>query len=156
MCGEEVLATDPVSHPLMKCGCAAQAHRVLKDGSRVPSCPTHDCIEIAPEQADLTGRIARCAYHGKRTSPRGSYGGGNECNYGQSKAPVCTCEQPSSRDLPFFEYCGEGSRDSTHCKHCGYYEVAHTGERGSRACRKFEARGASLIDKFYCGCHGWD
>lgn len=149
----ELPTTEQTSNPLMKCGCAAQAHRVMEDGSRIPSCTTHDCTEIAPTPPDLTGRMARCAYHGQRTSPRGSYGGGNECNYGQSSAPVCTCEQPSDRKLPFFEYCGSGSRDAEHCKNCGCYESVHV---RSGNCRKYEPRGGSLIDRFYCGCHGWD
>lgn len=141
------------SPPLMTCGCAGNAQRVQADGTRIPVCSTHDCIDVAPSPPDLTGRIARCAYYGKRTSPRGSYGGGNECNYGQSDAPICTCEQPSSRALPFFEYCGEGTRDAQHCKHCGYYESAH---KDRHSCRKYEPRGGSAIDRFYCGCHGWD
>lgn len=150
----DVRTTETTSFPLMKCGCAGQASRVLPDGSRIPSCIIHNCIEIAPAPPDLAGRMARCAYYGSRTSPRGSYGGGNECNYGQSKAPVCTCEQPSSGDLPFFEYCGPGSREAEKCK-CGYYESAHKPGMNCK-CRKFEPRGGLLIDKFYCGCHGWD
>lgn len=149
----ELPTTDPKSPPLMKCGCAAAGNRILKDGTAIPVCGTHDCVDVMPAPPDLAGRMARCAYHGSRTSARGSYGGGNECNYGQREAAKCTCEQPSSRDLPFFEYCGDGSKDSEHCKHCGYYEVAH---KDRHSCRKYEARGGSLIDRFYCGCQGWD
>jgi len=110
---------------------------------------------------DLEGRKARCAYHGKSTSPRGSYGGGNECNYGQSSHKVCTCEQPSSKDLPFFEFCGPGSREADElCKHCGYHKVAHEKDprelRGTHVCSHFEPKGDRGFDKFYCGCHGWD
>lgn len=141
---------------MMKCGCASQATRRMEDGSRVPSCITHDCIEVAGAPPDLTGRKARCAYYSRPTSPRGSYGGGNECNYGQDKAARCTCEQPSALGLPFFEYQGAGSREATQkCKHCGYYEVAH-GPNSNCRCKKFEAKGPHEFDKFYCGCHGWD
>lgn len=113
------------------------------------------------DKPNLTDRKARCAYHGQKTSPRGSYGGGNECNYGQSNAPICTCEQPSSRDLPFFEFQGAGSRESDEiCKHCKFHKVAHdkplSERRGTRVCSNFEAQGPREFDKFYCGCHGWD
>lgn len=106
------------------------------------------------EDPVFDGRKARCAYYGGRTSPRGSYGGGNECNYGQSHAAVCTCEQPSSGELPFFEFCGEGSRESRICKHCGYAEIAHTEKRVK--CQRYEPKGDRGFDRFYCGCHGWD
>jgi len=117
---------------------------------------------MASIEHDLTGRRARCAYYGQPPARRGSYGGGNECNYGQSTAPKCTCEQPSAKDLPFFEFCGEGSQDATHCKHCGYYEVAHhpinplTGRPNNLKCKGYEPRGGAQFDRFYCGCHGWD
>jgi len=140
--------------PMMKCGCAAQGLRHMSDGSKVPSCITHDCIEVAAVTPDLTGRKARCAYYGKTTARRGSYGGGNECNYGQSEASRCTCEQPSSPNLPFFEHCGPESREAAKCR-CGYYESAHVPNSVCK-CRKFEPAGPREFDKFYCGCQGWD
>lgn len=138
---------------MMKCGCAAQGVRIMKDDSRIPACLIHDCIDPASEAPDLTGRKARCVYYGGSTARRGSYGGGNECNYGQGNAARCTCEQPSSATLPFFEFCGASSRESAKCK-CGYYETAHGGSNCK--CRKFEPQGDKGFDKFYCGCHGWD
>jgi hypothetical protein len=143
-----------MTQTMMKCGCAAQGHRVMKDDSRIPACLIHDCVEPAASAPDLTDRKARCAYYGKSTAKRGSYGGGNECNYGQSESPTCTCEQPSSPKLPFFEYCGDGSTEAKKCK-CGYYESAHKPDSSIR-CRKFEPHGGHEFDKFYCGCHGWD
>lgn len=100
---------------MMTCGCAAQVVQVLKDGSRIPACITHDCTEIAASKPDLTSRKARCAYYGGRTAKRGSYGGGNECNYGQDRAPICTCEQPSSSQLPFFEHKAAEPFDKFYC-----------------------------------------
>lgn len=109
-------------------------------------------------EPNLEGRQAKCAYHGQRTSTRGSYGGGNECNYGQREAKVCTCVQPSSKELPFFEFQGEGSREAVEmCKHCWYAKVAHEKDRrSSDVCTHFEPRGPAQFDKFYCGCAGWD
>lgn len=52
---------------LLKCGCAAHAERVMPDGSRVPSCITHSCIEPAEIQPDLRGRKAKCCYGCRNT-----------------------------------------------------------------------------------------
>lgn len=104
--------------PMMKCGCAAQGLRHMPDGSKVPCCITHGCIEPA-EQINLEGRHARCAYYGSST------GRHNECNYGQDHSDICTCEQPSSTELPFFEFLGEGSPESQNKCKCGYDWIAH-------------------------------
>lgn len=140
--------------PMMKCGCAGQASRVNADGSRTPACIIHECYEVADAKPDLSGRKARCAYYGSQTARRGSYGGGNECNYGQSNAPRCTCEQPSAASLPFFEYCGPSSTEATKCK-CGYFESAHKPNSHCK-CKQFAPKGDQGFDRFYCGCHGWD
>jgi hypothetical protein len=104
--------------PMMKCGCAAQGLRHMPDGSKVPSCITHNCIE-ADAPPDLSGRKARCDYYGRST------GRHNECNYGQSRSDVCTCEQPSSTDLPFFKFLGSGSAESMNSCKCGLDWIAH-------------------------------
>lgn len=109
----------------------------------------------------LEGRQAKCAYHGQATAKKGSYGGGNECNYGQRDHKVCTCIQPSSKDLPFFEFQGPGSREAEEmCKHCRYAKAAHEisprPSHLSRVCTHFEPKGDTGMDKFYCGCAGWD
>src|SRR5581483_1912728 len=95
---------------------------------------------------------------GQKTSTRGSYGGGNECNYGQRDHKVCTCVQPSAKELPFFEYCRPGSRQADElCKDCGYHKVAHDkADRSRQVCGKFEPKGDTGLDTFYCGCGGWD
>lgn len=124
---------------IMKCGCAAQGKvsRVV-DGVRqpeIPGCVIHDCYEPAAVEPDLTGRVARCTYG-------------------------CGSESPSSKNLAFFEYLGEGSREAqTKCKNCGYAEVAHTAEKRAknhRICSTFAPTGARATDRYYCGCHGWD
>jgi hypothetical protein len=81
-------------HPIMECGCAAATNRVMSDGSTVPSCFTHNTIVVAQVQPDLSGRRARCDYFGKPTRK-------SECNYGNGRESVCSCEQPSGQ-LPFF------------------------------------------------------
>lgn len=114
----------------------------------------------APTQTSLAGRVARCAYHGGRKA-QGSYSS-SSCKNGRDAA-ICTCEEPSSKDLAFFEYCGAGSRDAELCKHCGMMPVAHAQDAcPSRGLKKhasgsrYEAQGDRGFDRFYCGCHGWD
>jgi hypothetical protein len=75
----------------------------------------------------------------------------------------CSCDKtvPSTIDLPFFEFRGEGSKDAREsCKKCGYFEIAHVAplprHLAQNVCAKFQPRGASEYDLFYCGCRGWD
>lgn len=100
-----------------------------------PACAICDCDEVV-ERPDLAGREAACG----------------------AKCPVV----PSSFDLAFFEYLGPGSVKSFRvCKHCGYFEEAHTDEirakhkRGA-PCETFEQHGPWEHDRYYCGCKGWD
>jgi hypothetical protein len=86
---------------------------------------------------DLTGRLARCSCG--KTNP-------------SDKAA------PGYKDLPFFEFRGEGSSSAALCK-CGYAEVAHGCERDLKqrfTCGAYEPRGAWEFDGFYCGHAGWD
>jgi hypothetical protein len=94
-----------------------------------------------------------------------------------SRTARCFCGQERSSDsqfLAFLEDRGEGSKAATeHCKHCGYFEVAHgpgkaedlakePNRRPRRdvveegVCPGFEPHGAYEFDTFYCGCRGWD
>lgn len=76
----------------------------------------------------------------------------------------CGAEQVSDKDLAFFSFRGEGSKDATDsCGTCGYAEVAHTraqelNEPHLAHCRthEFTPHGAWEYDVFYCGCRGWD
>lgn len=111
----------------LKCGCVATSWRVMPDGSRVPSCILHDCIEVA-SVPDLAGRTARCVFNNARplAKPwRNSgpiYGGGDKAGLCDNKTGGgCRCIVPSSLELPFFEH----RPDDPH-------------------------------DKFFCGCAGWD
>lgn len=86
---------------------------------------------------DLTGRMAHCS---QGCTPR-----------------------PSSPDLAFFEFQGEGSQWATEkCGECGYYLVAHTPEIMARPHMKripthdFVPAGPRDHDTYYCGCRGWD
>jgi len=79
----------------------------------------------------------------------------------QARCSYCKTIQPSSRELPFFEFRGEGSYDALNgCRHCGYFEVAHKSplprHLAGRCCDHFESRGAMEYDLYYCGCKGWD
>lgn len=81
---------------MLKCGCAAHARKKVGD-EWVPSCVVHDCIAqvVAPS---FDGRMARCD---------------------------CGKLQPSSVELPFFQYQGEGSPEATEKCKCGAIERLH-------------------------------
>lgn len=122
---------------MMTCGHAANAVRILKDGS-TPACAICDCITQA-ETPDLTGRTAICC----------------------SEKSI----RPSDPDkLAFFEYRGPGSKAATLACKCGYAEMAHTPDKTHvmKHCAKkngvsgFQPRGEWEHDKYYCGCRGWD
>lgn len=93
-----------------------------------------------PEKGPLAGRVARCS---------------------------CGKAELSSPKLPFFEFCGAGSREAAEVCMCGYNQLAHDPEFTKRNCEKrtvveqgkclgFLARGPRKYDRFYCGCRGWD
>src|ERR1700760_2938793 len=63
----------------------------------IAGCLVHDCTE-AMEMPNLEGREAKCH---------------------------CGKTQPSSPNLPFFEFCGEGSQSSKDQCKCGYAWIAH-------------------------------
>ena len=112
--GQIVMSTGKDSlqseYPILTCGCAAQAWHVLKDGTRIASCIIHDCSTIAPESPDLSNRLARCSYYGKKP------GRHNECNYGHSRdSGPCMCEGMSSPGLPFFSYKKDKQFDEFYC-----------------------------------------
>ena len=66
----------------------------------------------------------------------------------------CTCDHapvPSSTDLAFFEFRGEGSRAATeHCLHCRYFEVAHV----ARECDGCGGTGSTRWHKICPRCQG--
>lgn len=79
----------------------------------------------------------------------------------------CHCGRTvdSSWSLAFFEYRGPNSQAAAkHCRHCGYYEVAHRYEASrvspepAKQCadHTFEPHGPYDYDIYYCGCRGWD
>lgn len=91
---------------LMKCGCVAQGVLTSSKGQKfdppIPACITHECYEAADKVPTLVGRMAQCSY-----KPRGH------------------ALKPSSFDLPFFKYLGEGSPESVNKCKCGYNRIAH-------------------------------
>lgn len=106
--------------------------------------------------ADLTGRTARCAYFG------------GKAKYARTADGKCDSQQPSSWELAFFEFKGEGSKDALEsCGKCGFHQVAHTKEGVAGnvrpttviedgKCDGFVPKGPQEFDRFYCGCWGWD
>lgn len=86
---------------------------------------------------DLTGRTARCSCG--KTNPSDT-------------------AAPGYRELPFFEFRGEGSSAAALCA-CGYAEVAHGCQRDQEqkfTCGNYAPRGGQEFDGFYCGHAGWD
>ncbi len=132
---------------LMKCGCTAQGVLTAKGGIKfdppIPGCVVHDCYEAADTKPSLAGRTAQCAYLPHGHAPK-----------------------PSSLDLAFFEFCGEGSRDATELCKCGLSKKPHDENGGRIPARKYSAvmkgcpgftpKGPREFDRYYCGCHGWD
>lgn len=120
--------------PMMKCGCAASAVLRSKGGVTfdppIPSCPIHGSTEIV-DPPDLTNRTASCSY--------GFH-----------------AHKPSSSDLAFFEFRGEGSRFATELCKCGYTKAAHEKPHIAAKCAGFTPRGPHEFDSYYCGCKGWD
>lgn len=109
---------------------------------------------------NLEGRKARCAHYGGRKA-LGSHSS-SSCKAGRDGVS-CRCEEPSSKELAFFEFCGEGSREASICKHCAMAEVAHEngrcrdpGLRVHPAGTRYTPQGDRGFDRFYCGCHGWE
>lgn len=120
---------------LMKCGCVAQGHMTIIGGKPIdppiPVCVVHDCTDIVKDMPDLTGRVARCS---------------------------CGNTKPSSYDLAFFEYRGEGSKSAEQTCVCGYDKAPHDPDNPYHhniKCRDFRPRGPK-DDLYYCGCRGWD
>ncbi len=129
---------------MMACGHAANADADRVAGvdydPPIPCCVICSCYEQVTGP-DLTGRVAVC--------------------------PYCRTERPSSPDLAFFEYRGEGTGAAAKCAECGYSPVAHDPETphmkeqgGSVVdlgkCPGYRPRGDVGRDSFYCGCRGWD
>jgi hypothetical protein len=122
--------------PMMACGHAANA----RTGDGKPCCVIcagiHAGAETVTDSPNMTGRMARCS---------------------------CGRTVPSSVDLAFFEFCGDGSRIATEtCAKCNYSVLAHRPHNPKpyagapfEHCA-FAPKGAYEFDRFYCGCRGWN
>lgn len=132
---------------VMKCGCTSGSQRYIREtDSYVPSCITHNCIEIM-EEADipsLEGRKSRCSNCGR--------------------------EVDSSWHLPFFEYGGHAlsaprwlltvRNDLLHILWKnevwrGPKDIKDTIGTWIDTCNRM-IKEQSTVDKHYCGCAGWD
>ena len=99
---------------MMKCGHASNAKHKTADGWE-PSCVICCCHEVDDAAPDMSGRMARCAYYGKRSAD-GRYRSRNESNYGDRTPGVtCSCEEPSSSELPFFRRHDDKDHDEFYC-----------------------------------------
>lgn len=134
-----------MSHPMMKCGHAAQGTHSPGGGPCCVICsPDPEAYEIAEIQPDLTGRIARCH---------------------------CGREMPSSFDLAFFEYGGDArSAPKEVLDHRNQLlqilngkwrpreereELLKTlGPQIKEANRQLKLQ--ATCDSYFCGCDGWD
>jgi hypothetical protein len=65
----------------------------------------------------------------------------------------CYCGKlvASDKNLAFFE---DGNKSIKSCKTCGCYEEPHN--NGKVKDHQFEASKPMPVDRFYCGCDGWN
>lgn len=104
-----------MEHKILKCGHAANAEKVLPDGTRIPSCVFCDCTEEAI-QPNLEGRMARCNHYDSPVSKRN-----NETYYPKMMTTnalgqrCCGSIVPSDTNLPFFQYKPNEKYDSFYC-----------------------------------------
>lgn len=91
---------------MLSCGCASNAVRVMEGGVRIPSCAIHGNTTVVPSPR-LEGRVARCAYYGKKTYK-------NECGKCQNNG-ICQCERPSDMNLAFFSVHPDRDFDEFYC-----------------------------------------
>lgn len=108
------------TEPMMKCGCVAMAVCHRRAGKTyeppVPACLIHDCIAVADVKPDLTGRLARCDYFGRRGGrDYGPIYGGGKCS-----RKKCECLVPSDFGLPFFRYRSDKAEDQFFCGCLGW------------------------------------
>ena len=132
---------------LMQCGHTAQGTMDSK-----PVCvvcwPSVYAITVATKPS-LEGRFATCTYNNSN----------DQFPEKHKNEPI-----PSSYDLAFFEFRGEGSRTALTICTCGYsinaprhgdswrkYDPIKDGEF-----HEFVSRGPFEFDTYYCGCRGWD
>lgn len=106
----EVVTLDPhkPNKPMMKCGHAATG----TNSSGKAFCIICAGLGVGGEEVDdnppsLAGRVARCDYYGRTARDR--------CNYGGKRGEPCTCEQPSSPNLPFFGHQPDEQFDMFYC-----------------------------------------
>lgn len=146
---------------MLECGHAAQGTHVQDHnglGENHPSCaicsPSDEACQ-PDTQVALRGRQAYCAYYKHQTGVHSTKRGGKA-----QEQP-----QPSSSNLPFFEFTGHlSNRALSFCKNCGMHANPHmTADPAARLqltkrgmCQDFTPHGAYEFDSYYCGCWGWD
>jgi hypothetical protein len=122
---------------MMQCGHAANATTEI-EGQRVPCCAicAGSVESFTPEdrEIDLSKRQSKCSY--------------------------CSVTEPSSTDLPFFEYLGPGSHHSqTTCINCGRHKNFHSKDHWAYKegqCIDFRPGHVREYDNHYNGCRGFD
>lgn len=99
----------PNDMPYLTCGHQANSMG-RKAGSTVqqPACVICGCFDVAEEQPDLEGRMARCTFYGKRTRK-------NECNVCSKGDGICQCERPTSEAMAFKKLHPDKDHDEFYC-----------------------------------------
>lgn len=122
---------------MMRCGHAANAEHEGNPCCVICAGTSPDAYRVSDYPTDIVERKAKC-------------GCGKVMSY--------------SNTLAFYEYRGEGSRTSTHCKICGFSAQAHKEEKPAhyatlQKCKDegtYTPQGGLEYDSFYCGHAGWD
>lgn len=98
----------------------------------------------------IEGRFAKCGYNNSNDKHPDKH----------TREPI-----PSSTDLAFFEFRGEGSKSALNvCAICKYYDIAPVhgdswrkyDPRLDGEMHEFVPHGPYEFDTYYCGCWGWD
>lgn len=113
------MAEKRTAPPMMTCGHAANGVRVMPEGDRIPSCVICSNTEVAANPPDLTTRLARCTYYGKKVPATFRDKGGCDTRSNWREEP-CVCEKASSTELWFFEHKSDADFDRFYCGCWGY------------------------------------
>lgn len=105
-----------MEHKILKCGHAANAEKILADGTKIPSCVICDCTEESEIQPLLENRMAKCGHFGLPVSRRN-----NETKYPKLLTKnalgetCCGSIVSSNNNLPFFQYRPDKEYDEFYC-----------------------------------------
>ncbi len=150
---------------MMTCGHSSNGQRLLtvpgNPPAHVPACVICGCSEVDPNPPDLTSRLARCHYYGKK--PRHG-----ECNYDCGLRWVTVidehtcgpCREMNGKKLRFHDRPWHrpphDECESPGCR-CTQVLADCSCERPSSPLLPFFKHHEDRErDEFYCGCHSWN